>query len=50
VSEAGFAAQPIIEQAESPDTLSIFAQDPLPLRLCVLFFQQAEKESGAYHS
>ena len=34
VSEAGFAAQPIIEQAESPDTLSIFAQDPLPLRLC----------------
>jgi hypothetical protein len=34
MSEAGFAAQPIIEQGEAPDTFLISAQDPLPLRLC----------------
>ena len=26
--------KPIIEQGEAPDTLSILARDPLPLRLC----------------
>ena len=34
VSEAGFTAQTPTEQGESPDTLSILARDPLPLRLC----------------
>ena len=34
LGEAGFAAQTSTEQGESPDTLLIFARDPLPLRLC----------------
>ena len=34
VGEADFAAQTSTEQGESPDTLSILARDPLPLRLC----------------
>ena len=31
---AGCAAQTTIEHGESPDAFLIFAQDPLPLRLC----------------
>ena len=55
VSEAAFAAQPTIEQGDSPDTFLIVPRDPLPLRLCTFaplrsFPPTSRKASGVYHS